>query len=350
MATIDADAHVLESPHTWDYLDESEKKYAPFIVQQTTGQTAQGLAGNTIQEYWVVDRRLMNKQLNVGLDTAPEARNLTNVDVRLKHMKELDIDVQVIYPTLFLQPFTENRDLERALVKSYNRWLHELCEAAPEHLKWVMCPPLLSDTEVVRREVEWSKRNGAVGIFMRGLECDRMLSDSHFFPLYEMAEELDIPICIHSGVNSYPHRELFREDPGFNQFKLPCVGAFHALLWNKIPEKFPKVRWGFVELSAQWVPYALNDLGLRMLRRGERISDNVLKDNNIWVALQVTDDLGHVFEYSGEDNLIVGTDYGHADTATEIEALRRLRSEGKLPGRVVEKILGQNAKDLYGLT
>ena len=27
MATIDADAHVVESEHTWDYMDPSERKY-----------------------------------------------------------------------------------------------------------------------------------------------------------------------------------------------------------------------------------------------------------------------------------------------------------------------------------
>ena len=348
MATIDADAHVLESARTWDYLDASEKKYAPMIVQQVSGQAAQGLAGNTMREYWVVDGRLMNKQLNVGLDTSPEAREMTDVEARLRHMKELEIDVQVIYPTLFLRPFTENSDVERALVRSYNRWLHGLCQPAPDRLKWVMCPPLLSEMDTIRAEMEWAKKNGAVGVFMRGLECNRMLSDPHFFPLYEMAGALDMPICVHSGVNSFQHHELFREEPGFNRFKLPCVGAFHALLWHRIPEKFPKVRWGFVELSAQWIPYALNDLGLRMQRRGDRMTDGILKDNNIWVALQVTDDLDHVVRYAGEDNLVVGTDYGHADTSTEIEALRRVRSDGKLPGPVVDKILGPNAKQLYG--
>lgn len=348
MSTIDADAHVLESPRTWEYLTEAEKKYTPMVVQQVSGAVATGLGGNVMQEYWVVDGRLHNKQLNVGLDTTPEARELSDLDARLRHMRELEIDAQVIYPTLFLRPYTVNRDVEYALVRAYNRWLCDLCKPAPQQLKWIVCPPLLS-MEKLRAELEWGKKNGAVGIFLRGLECERMLSDPYFFPLYEMAGELDMPLCFHSGVNSFQVHDFFREDPGFSRFKLSMVGAFHALLWHRIPEKFPKVRWAFIEVSSQWLPYAINDLGLRLKRKGERLPDNVLAANNIWVALQVTDDLGHVFEYAGEDHLVVGTDYGHADTSTEIEALRLLRSEGKLPAHVVDKILDRNPKALYGM-
>ena len=32
MATIDADAHVVESEHTWDYMDPAERKYRPILV------------------------------------------------------------------------------------------------------------------------------------------------------------------------------------------------------------------------------------------------------------------------------------------------------------------------------
>ena len=85
-----------------------------------------------------------------------------------------------------------------------------------------------------------------------------------------------------------------------------------------------------------------------MFHREDKAS-NWLKDNNIWVACQTTDDLEHILTYSGEDNLVVGTDYGHYDTSTEIEALRTIRSGGKVPVHVCDKIMGNNAKALYGL-
>jgi predicted TIM-barrel fold metal-dependent hydrolase len=121
------------------------------------------------------------------------------------------------------------------------------------------------------------------------------------------------------------------------------------LVMDGIPAMFPKLRWAFVEVSAEWIPYMLNDLALRFKRRGKRLPASPLAANNMYVACQVTDDLPTILRVAGEDNLVVGTDYGHHDTSTEIEALRLLKSGGKVPPAVVDKILGDNAYRLYGL-
>ena len=74
-----------------------------------------------------------------------------------------------------------------------------------------------------------------------------------------------------------------------------------------------------------------------------------MQDNRIYVACQVTDDLEYVLKYSGTDNIVIGTDYGHSDTSTEIEALRKLSNDGIVKPEVARKILDDNARALYGL-
>lgn len=164
-----------------------------------------------------------------------------------------------------------------------------------------------------------------------------------------MAEELDLPICFHAGNNSFLLEGMYREDSGFAKAKLPLVATFHQLLFKGIPAMFPKLRWAFVEVSAQWVPYALNDLAIRFRRRGEEMPASIMADNNMYVACQVTDDIDYVVKYAGETQLVVGTDYGHADTSTEIEAMRKLSSDGKVSPEIAGKILEDNARVLYGL-
>ncbi|MCZ6610621.1 MAG: hypothetical protein O7A66_11525, partial [Alphaproteobacteria bacterium] len=109
------------------------------------------------------------------------------------------------------------------------------------------------------------------------------------------------------------------------------------------------LRWGFIEVSAQWIPYVINDLGLRFKRKDRPMSDTILADNNFYVACQATDELDYILPYAGEDQLVVGTDYGHADTSSEIEALRMVKEDGKVSAAVADKILGANARALYGL-
>ena len=116
-----------------------------------------------------------------------------------------------------------------------------------------------------------------------------------------------------------------------------------------IPGRWPKIRWAFIEVSAQWIPYVLNDLSIRFRRRGKELSPTVMADNRIFVACQVTDDLEWVLKYSGDSQIVVGTDCGHADTSAEIEALRKLRDDGKVTPEAANKILDDNARALYGL-
>ncbi len=348
MAIIDADAHVLETPDTWSFMAENERAFMPMIVSQTHGDEVLSNAGAIQHDYWVIENRINGKDRNVGLDTTKESREMVSVDARLSHMDELGIDVQVLYPTLFLRPVARDHRLEFALVRSYNRWLAEIWKQSPDRLRWVALAPLLS-ADKLRDEMEFAKDNGACGIFLRGLEDERNIADPYFHPLYALAEELDLPICMHSGNGSFLHHDFFLLDTTFTKFKLAVVGAFHSLLEKEIPAQFPKLRWGFVEVSAQWVPYVLNDLEDRFRRRGKTFWDNPLADNNMYVACEVTDDLGYVVGCAGEDQLMLGTDYGHHDPSAEIEAFKLIREQG-LDDRVVEKIIDHNPRAFYGLT
>jgi predicted TIM-barrel fold metal-dependent hydrolase len=350
MGSIDADAHVIETPHTFSYIEEKDQKHTPMVVTQTSGVTQLSADGaNVAKEYWVVDNRVFAKDRNIGSNTTQEAREMSDLPGRLKHMDELEVDVQVLYPTLFLRPVTGNHQIEYILCRSYNRWLADIWKRSGEkRLRWVAMPPVKS-MDKVRDEMKYCKDHGACGIFMRGLENEMQLSNGYFDPLFKVSAELDLPICLHSGNGSITHHDFFGDDGGFSKFKLAVVGDFHAILMNETPKRHPNVRWGFVEVSGQWIPYALNDLDLRLKNRGKRLGPNPLKNNNIFVACQVTDDLPYVLSSAGEDNLVIGTDYGHHDTATEIEALRLIKERGKLPAAVVDKILDGNARTLYGL-
>jgi predicted TIM-barrel fold metal-dependent hydrolase len=342
MAVIDSDAHVLETEHTWDYMLESERALKPRIVPTPNDPSSGG-------ESWLVDGTYIGKARNVGQDTARESREMEDITARLKHMDELDIDVQVLYPTIFLRPFTRRPEVELAVTRSYNRWLVDIWKKAPKRLRWVAVLPLLSIDKAIA-EARYAKENGACGIFMRGLEGDKRISDSHFFPIYEEAGKLDLPICVHSATGSFAVHDYFIDECGFNKFKLAVVGSFHSLIFKRIPEKFPTTKWAFIEVSSQWVPYAIHDYARRFERSGTKVDKSeVLRKNKIWVTCQTDDDLPYVLKYAGDDTLVIGTDYGHNDTSSEILALRKLKEDGAVPTHVVNKILDDNARSLYGL-
>jgi predicted TIM-barrel fold metal-dependent hydrolase len=352
MGAIDADAHVIETVQTWSYLEGKEQRFTPQLMTQTHGEPLLSNEGIAVRDFWVIEGRAHGKDRNVGTDTSRESREMLSVTSRLAHMDQLGIQIQVLYPTLFLRPIVEQPERERALCKSYNRWMGDLWREGKGRLRWVAKPPLQSlekTPALLRDELQWAKDHGACGIFMRGLECERPLGSPYFFPLYEMAGDLDLPVCVHSANGSFLHHDFFSDDTTFTKFKLTVVGAFHTLLEKEIPRMFPKVRWGFVEVSAQWVPYVLNDLADRFRRTGREFPGGALAANRMWVACENTDDLPYVLRHAGEDCLMIGTDYGHHDPSTELNAIKLLRSDTRLAPGVIEKILEINPRQFYGL-
>ena len=129
------------------------------------------------------------------------------------------------------------------------------------------------------------------------------------------------------------------------------MSAFHSLAFHGVPQRFPKLRIGFIEAASQWVPGTVHDIARRMEKRTGQPFDrfSFLRENRLYVTCQTDDDLPYVLRYAGESNLIVGTDYGHNDTATEIDALRYMKTQGAVTAESISRILGDNAQALYGL-
>jgi predicted TIM-barrel fold metal-dependent hydrolase len=177
MKVIDADAHVIENESTWDFMLESERSFKPRIIG----------SGNPKDsfDYWLVDGRVIPRN-NVGRDLPVAAREMTDLDSRIKHMNELGIDRQIIYPTFFITPISRRPDIDCAVSRSYNRWMADIIKREPARFGWVLVPPLQS-MEHLSEELKFGKENGACGVYMRGLEVERILSDPYFYPLYQQA-------------------------------------------------------------------------------------------------------------------------------------------------------------------
>ena len=66
MATIDADAHVVESEHTWDYMDPAERKYRPILVSPHGAPEERPVRSildtGSVRSYWLIDGKSRGTQ------------------------------------------------------------------------------------------------------------------------------------------------------------------------------------------------------------------------------------------------------------------------------------------------
>jgi predicted TIM-barrel fold metal-dependent hydrolase len=347
MATIDADAHVIEWERTWEYMNEGEAALAPRVM--VFKDASRKPSGRSADEYWMIGGRVFAKNGNIGFDIAKEKREAADIDARLAHMDDLGVDIQVLYPSLFLRMLSPLPHVDTALCRSYNRWLADIWNAGKGRLRWVVIPPLYALDKAIE-ELNFGKEHGACGVFIRGVEADKLPIDPYFFPVYEEASRLKMPICVHASQGNLEMFDIFGRGASLGQFKFGPINLFASVIGSRLPEKFPDLRWAFVELSAEWLPYVMNHMEIGYRRRGARWPEReLLKENRVYVACQTTDDLLYIMEHVGDDNLVIGTDYGHNDTASEIDALRKLRADGKIPADSIDKILGANPQALYGL-
>src|SRR5918992_5069272 len=201
MFRVDVDAHIDESEATWECPDEGARRFKP-VTLDPGAAAAPGAAGP--HRLWLIDGtiRLRRWRDDKRTGTVQATRELLDVEARIHHMDELRVDVQVLYPTLFLHAFTARPEIDVALCKSYNRWIAKATEKSRGRLRWVAVLPLLSIERAVE-ELRWAKDHGACGVFKKGIECgERAASDPYFFPVYEEASRLDMPICIHNATGN----------------------------------------------------------------------------------------------------------------------------------------------------
>ena len=120
------------------------------------------------------------------------AQTLTDVPARLGDMDKLGIDLQVVFPTLFLVALTDDVALEAALCRSYNNWMAEACGKAKERLKFSAVVPLRDVNESVR-EVRRAKEMGAVAVMTLGVVWNTELGNTRLFPLLRRGKPFGSP-------------------------------------------------------------------------------------------------------------------------------------------------------------
>jgi hypothetical protein len=79
---------------------------------------------------------------------------------------------------------------------------------------------------------------------------------------------------------------------------------------------------------------------------------DLVRLNKLYITCQVDEDLSYIMKYSGEDHLLVGSDYTHADPSEEREfaqVLQERADRGEIPQTAVGRITYENGKTFYGL-
>jgi uncharacterized protein len=213
------------------------------------------------------------------------------------------------------------------------------------------------DTQLAIAEIE---RCAKTGRYVQINVCPRAnepLGRRRYWPIYERAQELGLPLGIHVGGYG-GHAPTGGGWPSYyceeHQSNAHTMGSMlTSLVLEGIPERFPKLKIVFIEGGFGWIPSTM----WRMDRQFDRFRSEVphLKrrpseyvKEHFWFTTQPIDEpdearhLRSLIEWVGVDRLLFSSDYPHWDFDDP-------RFAFKTPLTEIErgKIFSSNARAVY---
>jgi uncharacterized protein len=366
---IDGDTHIEEHPMVWDYLDKAFEARKPVAVKIDT------IPGRPERDiHWFVDGAIFPRMMGHGHSchgspvlskfarakaATIEEQAILTVDDRLAAMDRAGVDVHVVYPTVFLQNLTKDLRYEAALMRSYNNYVAERAAASGGRLKWIASVPIRDVQEAVR-ELKRCHSLGAAGVMLLGSAGDTFLHDRIFDPFWQMAENLQMAICVHLG---FSHDSFLNSCD--SQAAAVCLSADLSLVLGLfsfvsggIYDRFPNLKVALIEGGVDWFPVAFKRMNMWHGTAAGRPwpakhePEYYLAECPIYFGAGGDEDtLPEIISILGEDRLIGGQDFPHVHCPDDkmSHSFVDLRMRDDVSENAKRGILCNNAMEFYGI-
>ena len=197
--------------------------------------------------------------------------------LRIKEMDEAGIDLQVLSHGA---PATQRLDPETAvpLARRANDRLHEAVSKHPGRFEGFAVLPS-ADPKAAADELERAvTRLGFKGAMIHGLTNNLFIDDKRFWPIFERAQALDVPLYLHPAV---PHkavidvyyRDYLEQFPGLMTaawgFGVETATQGIRLVLSGVFEKYPGLKIILGHLG-EGLPFYLWRIDMALARQGNR--------------------------------------------------------------------------------
>jgi predicted TIM-barrel fold metal-dependent hydrolase len=293
----------------------------------------------------------------------PRREGMKDPKARLADMDSEGIEVAVLFGgglggTI---PALEDSGLATELARARNSWVAEYCWENPARLKGTAVLPQQDVSAAVAELRRTVTELGFVGVSLLPNLHGRHMGDPYFFPLYEEAERLNIPICVHMFLGRYGSEATgtMRVDKFFYSHlfghTFEQMIALAVVLGEGLLDRFPKLRFVFLESGCGWLPYWFYRLDEHYEVLGNQVPDlktmpsKLLEHGQLYFSCEADEtELPRVVETLGDDWIVFASDYSHFD-ARFPGAAQPLIENKQLSDSSKRKILNDNARRLYPL-
>ena len=312
---------------------------------------------------------------------APTAYRNWDSERRLEETESQGVVAEVLFPNTVppffaqgnltaLEPTAADYERRWAGLQAHNRWVADFCAAAPGR-RAGLAQVFLNDVDNAVAEVRWANENMSVfgGILLPNVPPNSEvppLWDPCYEPLWELCEERDVVLNVHSG-SGLPD---FGEHEAARAIMLIELAWFsHRAVWHLIfggvLERHPKLRVVLTEQGTGWIPRGLETLDWfhrRMtyggaaeavffgaVAKGMSLTPSEYFQRNFWVGASFLRPSESELRYEvGVDRIMWGADYPHSEGSFPYttEALRA--AFAPCPPEETRKMLETTAAAVYG--
>jgi len=297
-----------------------------------------------------------------GVAMAVRRQGVNNAEARIKDLDTEGIDIQALLGSLCFAAFTlRDPGFALAFCRACNNYVAEFCSAYPDRLKGVAVVPLQDVPSAIAEARRAIKELGLVSVCIPPSLPGKNLDHPSFHPFYAELQELNVPLGIHWGNGTYlPGAGADRFS---KHFLTHVVGhpfeqmlALSAVVCGGILEKYPGLKFGFLESGCGWLPYLMWRLDEEYRGRSREVPllkdkpSEYIKRGQCFVSCSPDEPLiPTVADMVGADMIMFSSDYPHADGLFP-DAVRTINERSDIPEDVKRKILGETAARFYNLT
>ena len=336
---IDCDSHFL--PHdAFDDVDSKFSGHAPRFVYHENGKQ-------------VVTYKARTEQLPAFMWNYPTCFNLTrqnpglsNVDTRVEDLAKIGFDRQVLVPNNAPFAYDVDADLGASVCRSFNNAVARVLKKYPDKFIGLAVLPM-QDVSLAIQELDRAVLE--LGIHAPQIQThimDKNLDEYEFWPFYKRVEELGVPLivhCSHLSITAGAHRYKRYRFGNALQFPAETSLAIGSLICSGALDTFPKLRLGFLEAGAGFLPYLFDRLDEVAVEEPEYTKVSIKKLpttylDQLWFSFNIKAEpksIPFLIERIGADRLLISSDYPHElagsgmNTIQYIESWRRYQLRTK---------------------
>ncbi len=355
---FDADTHVQPSAEVLEpYLDPIVRQRIPDLDQRKApikiglageireepykhmfrlGQGGEGWGGDQVRILGEAGpREGMQRRFQKFMGTKfPTEGGVDDSGIRVADMDEEGVDVELMVP----QGANGHADpeIEMAFIRANHRFLDDFCRPYPHRLKSMIVASARSVDESVKEIKRWAKEPWAVGV-QPYMPLDFPVDHPSLDPIWKAADEAGLCVVHHSFATGYPgYRDLW-SNPFLGRMASHPWGAMRmvaAFLGAGIMDRFPNLRLAVLESGFGWLPFWARRMDDQVEYMGYVAEGLKCKPSEYMlsgrffasiVLHEGAEMVGMVNQLMGDDILMFGSDYPHA--------------ESRFPGSV-DKVLG----------